>query len=93
MHITRPSERARRADVILKEAMKQLEQNKDIVGIDNYNMAMGWLTAAGDLRDGLENKNAFGRLQQSQIYLDKAQETNSPLDVIDPTNIPTFLHS
>jgi len=75
VHITRSSERAGQADLVLEEAMKLLEQHRDTVGLDSYTMARGWLTMARGYRNGLEGKNPVGRYQQSHTYLEQAQET------------------
>jgi len=75
IHITRSSERADQAELVLKQAMHLLEQHRDAVGSDNYSMARGWLTRVQDYRSGLEEKNIVGRYQQSHTYLEQAQET------------------
>jgi len=75
LHITRSSERAEQAELVLKQATNLLEQHKDDVGPDNYSMARGWLTLARDYRSGLEENNVLGRYQKSHIYLEQAQET------------------
>jgi hypothetical protein len=37
--------------------------------------------SANDYRVGLEERSVFGRHQQAQIYLDKAQETHGKIKV------------
>jgi hypothetical protein len=40
------------------------------------------IESANVYRVGLEDRNVFGRLQQAQIYLDKAQETHGRIKLL-----------
>jgi hypothetical protein len=44
LHIPHTMERVKEADSILESARKRVEERKNVIGLDNYQMAMGWLT-------------------------------------------------
>jgi len=76
MPIINTTEQLGKADALLKEADKRLEEHRTSLDMHNYVMAQGLLTIAKDHRAGLEDKNMFGQHRQAQTYLDKAQETH-----------------
>ncbi|KAH9954054.1 hypothetical protein BC827DRAFT_1272935 [Russula dissimulans] len=82
MYITSTPEWLGEADALLKEAGKRLEEHRNTLDLHNYVMAQEWLTIANVYRVGLEDRNVFGRLQQAQIYLDKAQETHGRIKLL-----------
>ncbi|KAH9965696.1 hypothetical protein BGW80DRAFT_1462528 [Lactifluus volemus] len=80
LHIPHTMERVKEADSILESARKRVEERKNVIGLDNYQMAMGWLTCTGDLRIGLDDNSIFGHLRKAQVYLEKAQETQKDVE-------------
>ncbi|KAI9451001.1 hypothetical protein BJY52DRAFT_1299916 [Lactarius psammicola] len=81
LHITTSSGRAEKADLVLEQAKKLLEQHRDAVGPDSYSLASGWLVQARDYRSGLEDKGVVARYRQSLTYLKRAQEILRNIEV------------
>ena len=44
LHVPHTMERVKEADIILKNARLRMEERRNAIGPDNYNMAMGWLS-------------------------------------------------
>ncbi|KAI0274572.1 hypothetical protein BGY98DRAFT_1178343 [Russula aff. rugulosa BPL654] len=72
------SEKVMEADTLLNKASLKVEEFRDSLGQDSYEMAQG----SKEVKAGLENKDVLGRYKQAQEYLRKAKETYQA--IMDP---------
>jgi len=85
------SERLGKADALLNKACLLLEEYRGVIGSENYAFAQGLVEVTRDFRVGLETKNVFSRYRQTQLYLDKAQETYKLIENFVPPPGPLTL--
>ncbi|KAI0252031.1 hypothetical protein BJV78DRAFT_386380 [Lactifluus subvellereus] len=83
-------EQVKEADTILENARLLVEERRNVIGLDDYNIAMGWLALARYFRTGLDDDNIFGHLDKAQVYVDKAWETEKNIKLLTRPRVLLF---